>query len=162
MVACLKTRTKPRPVEMYMSLRDINCSAPAVSRTSSYTRESGVRNARGGTIWGPKGLSRRERSLVTRVSVTPTNVSCPSTSIVLLYSSNHEGSEWASGRSPSTHTLNSWVIIFYELISHKTDSESRLANTSGFVARFNSVSHTPRDKQGKQKKGATDHRGQRR
>ncbi len=35
----LNTRMKPRPDVMYSSLRAVNCSAPAVSRTSSYVRE---------------------------------------------------------------------------------------------------------------------------
>ncbi len=42
-----------------------------------------------------------------------------------------------------THTLDSWVIIFDELVSHKTDGESGLANTSGFVAKNQfSLSHS--------------------
>ena len=41
------------------------------------------------------------------------------------------------------HTLDSWVIIFDKLVSHITDSESGLANTSGFVVdRFQSLSGT--------------------
>jgi hypothetical protein len=41
------------------------------------------------------------------------------------------------------HTLDSWVIIFDKLVSHITDSESGLANTSGFVVdRFQSLSVT--------------------
>ena len=60
MIKYLKTRIKPRPAVMYSSLRAVNCSAPAVSRTSSYIRKISGRNDIETTSGVPQGRCNSE------------------------------------------------------------------------------------------------------
>ena len=99
---------------MYISLKAVNCSAPAVSSTSSYD------------------IRIRTRRQTKSPNEKHTLVNSPSTSSSRLYSSgaNHISRKVPCKRKMWEETFNCWIIRLDENSLYETASECGLANAS--------------------------------